>query len=57
MNTQTELREENCNYLKSLLGIETDDKVSGVLGVTDCNYLKSLLGIETFLPTLLRAAL
>ncbi len=40
----------DCNYLKSLLGIETKDKpglATSRQASDHCNYLKSLLGIET----------
>ncbi len=38
---------QNCNQLKSLLGIETQLTIGWNLLNTYCNQLKSLLGIET----------
>ena len=40
----------SCNYIESLLGIETLAGILGKLGVYCCNYIESLLGIETGLP-------
>ena len=40
------MKAESCNYIESLLGIET--KVGNfVIAFPSCNYIESLLGIET----------
>ena len=39
----------SCNYIESLLGIETIDESSGDFPTASCNYIESLLGIETSL--------
>ena len=36
-----------CNYIESLLGIETFRFTSSVTPLSGCNYIESLLGIET----------
>ena len=40
-------KESYCNSTKSLLGIETAERIVVVEGQINCNSTKSLLGIET----------
>ena len=37
----------SCNYIESLLGIETSSGPDGLEKSGGCNYIESLLGIET----------
>ena len=41
------LKDQGCNYIESLLGIETGKKYWIHKGSRCCNYIESLLGIET----------
>ena len=40
----------SCNYIESLLGIETNSHRTTGTTANSCNYIESLLGIETEKP-------